>query len=105
MDNKIKITDLNMVYTGLEDDDGSGLGVLSDVNLEVFDNEFVSLLGPSGCGKSTLLRLIAGLEQDYEGEILCAGIIPGTRGSRFVTCFKRIVLCPGGLCCQMFCCP
>lgn len=71
MNKSIRIKKLNMVYTG-PDDDGSGLGVLSNVNLAVQDNEFVSLLGPSGCGKSTLLKLIAGLEQDYEGDI-CLG--------------------------------
>ena len=35
--------------------------------------EFVSIVGASGCGKSTLLRLIVGLENDYEGEILLDG--------------------------------
>jgi len=68
MDNSIRIKELNMVYTG-PDDDGTGLGVLQNVNLDVRSNEFVSILGPSGCGKSTLLKLIAGLEQDYEGDI------------------------------------
>jgi ABC-type sugar transport system ATPase subunit len=51
MDNSIKIKNLNMVYTGLEDDDGTGLGVLSNVNLEGPDNEFVSYLGPADAEK------------------------------------------------------
>ena len=38
------------------------LRVVSDVNLEISDGEFLVLLGPSGCGKSTTLRMIAGLE-------------------------------------------
>lgn len=84
MDNSIKIKNLNMVYTGLEDDDGTGLGVLSNVNLEVQGNEFVSILGPSGCGKSTLLKLLAGLEQDYEGDILLGNDNPK---------YKRIPVC------------
>ena len=41
-----------------------------DLNLEIGDGEFVSLLGPSGCGKTTTLRLIAGFLQPEEGEIL-----------------------------------
>jgi multiple sugar transport system ATP-binding protein len=44
--------------------------VLKEVNLNVADGEFISLLGPSGCGKSTLLRLIAGLDFPDQGKIL-----------------------------------
>jgi multiple sugar transport system ATP-binding protein len=43
--------------------------VLSGINLEIEDGEFVVLVGPSGCGKSTLLRSIAGLEEVTGGEI------------------------------------
>src|ERR1043166_4726483 len=39
------------------------------VNLDVADGEFVTLLGPSGCGKTTTLRMIAGLIETSEGEI------------------------------------
>ncbi len=45
------------------------MNVLSAVNLEIPDGEFVVLVGPSGCGKSTLLRMIAGLEEISAGEI------------------------------------
>lgn len=41
-----------------------------DFNLEIPDKEFVVLVGPSGCGKSTMLRMIAGLEEITQGEIL-----------------------------------
>jgi len=44
--------------------------VIKNVNLEIKDGEFVVLVGPSGCGKSTLLRIISGLEDLDEGEIL-----------------------------------
>ncbi len=43
--------------------------VLSAVDLEIADGEFVVLVGPSGCGKSTLLRMIAGLEEVSAGQI------------------------------------
>ncbi len=42
---------------------------VSDITLEVEDQEFLVLLGPSGCGKSTVLRLIAGLESPTDGSI------------------------------------
>jgi multiple sugar transport system ATP-binding protein len=47
--------------------------VLHGVDADIEDRSFVVLLGPSGCGKSTLLRMIAGLEEISEGEILIGG--------------------------------
>lgn len=41
-----------------------------DLNMNIQDGEFVSLLGPSGCGKSTSLRMLAGLEHITSGEII-----------------------------------
>src|SRR5437868_14503986 len=43
---------------------------VDEISLEVSDGEFLVLVGPSGCGKSTLLRMIAGLEDVTDGEIL-----------------------------------
>lgn len=42
---------------------------VDNLNLDIKDREFVTLLGPSGCGKTTTLRMIAGLETPTEGEI------------------------------------
>lgn len=42
---------------------------LSEINLEIQDGEFISILGPSGCGKTTLLRIIAGFLMPTNGEI------------------------------------
>jgi len=47
--------------------------VLHSVNVDIADGEFVILVGPSGCGKTTLLRMIAGLEDISDGEILIDG--------------------------------
>ena len=52
---------------------GQPLPVLADITLSVAPGEFVSIVGSSGCGKSTLLRLIVGLENDYQGEVLLDG--------------------------------
>ena len=41
-----------------------------DVNIDIADEEFLVLLGPSGCGKTTTMRMIAGLEDPTEGEII-----------------------------------
>ncbi|MEI6598343.1 MAG: ATP-binding cassette domain-containing protein, partial [bacterium] len=40
------------------------------IDLEIADKEFLVLVGPSGCGKTTTLRMIAGLEEISDGEIL-----------------------------------
>lgn len=47
--------------------------VIHDIDLKIAAGEFVVFVGPSGCGKSTLLRLIAGLEDTSQGEILIGG--------------------------------
>jgi len=45
------------------------VAAVADVNLDVAEGEFVTLLGPSGCGKTTTLRMVAGLEQNTTGRI------------------------------------
>ena len=46
---------------------------IDHLNLDIYKNEFFSLLGPSGCGKTTLLRMLAGFEKVSEGRILLDG--------------------------------
>ncbi len=46
-----------------------------DFNLDIADKEFIVLVGPSGCGKSTTLRMVAGLEDISEGELLIDGAL------------------------------
>ena len=48
--------------------------VLRGINLDIHENEFLTLLGPSGCGKTTTLRIIAGFEEPSGGEVLFNGI-------------------------------
>ncbi len=49
------------------------LAVVKDMNLTIYENEFITLLGPSGCGKSTTLRMIGGFETPNEGQIVIDG--------------------------------
>jgi len=44
--------------------------VLKGIDLDIYENEFVTLLGPSGCGKTTLLRILGGFETPTNGEVL-----------------------------------
>ena len=50
----------------------SGTLALSDVNLDIAEGEFVSVVGPSGCGKSTLLRIMAELDTPTSGQVVSA---------------------------------
>ena len=66
----LRIENLTKAYTT----QNNTTAVLENLNLTVFENEFVCILGPSGCGKSTLLRCIAGFEE-FEGTVECNGTI------------------------------
>jgi NitT/TauT family transport system ATP-binding protein len=61
----------------------NGTIALADLNFEVREGEFLTLLGPSGCGKSTILRLIAGLETVSSGTLTRA-LAPGRASIGFV---------------------
>ena len=50
-----------------------GQTVLKGINLDIYKNEFVTLLGPSGCGKTTLLRILGGFLEQDEGSVIFNG--------------------------------
>ena len=50
-----------------------GETVLKNIDLEIYDNEFITLLGPSGCGKTTTLRIIGGFETPDSGKVFFDG--------------------------------
>lgn len=62
----------NLIIKNLNKSFGSNQ-VLYDINFEVKDGDFVSLLGPSGCGKTTILRIINGLETADTGAVIVNG--------------------------------
>lgn len=85
----ISIRNVRKTYNKLE--------VVHGLNLDVAHGELMVILGPSGCGKSSLLRMIAGLEDITEGEILIDGTVvnrlePRERGCAMV--FQNYALYP-----------
>jgi NitT/TauT family transport system ATP-binding protein len=56
--------------------DGQITNALSDINLDIYPGEFVSIIGPSGCGKSTLIRIAADLLPPSNGEVTVNGKPP-----------------------------
>ena len=76
---------------------GKSVEAVKDMNLQIKDGEFVSLLGPSGCGKSSTLRMVAGLEEITRGELEIGGrrindVEPGDRDVAMV--FENYALFP-----------
>jgi ABC-type nitrate/sulfonate/bicarbonate transport system ATPase subunit len=53
--------------------------VLSNITLDVAAGSFVSILGPSGCGKTTLLKIVAGLDADFDGDVVWSDTAAGGR--------------------------
>ena len=84
---------LNHVYKRYD----GGVVAVSDFCIDIADKEFIILVGPSGCGKSTTLRMIAGLEEISDGElliddILCNDVAPKDRDIAMV--FQNYALYP-----------
>ena len=74
-----------------------GQVVLDDISLDIYDNEFLTLLGPSGCGKTTTLRLIGGFDTPDSGDVIFLGerindLPPYKRN--VITVFQRYALFP-----------
>jgi multiple sugar transport system ATP-binding protein len=63
----VELRDIRKSYAALD--------VIHGISLDITDGEFIALVGPSGCGKSTLLRMIAGLEEITDGDILIGGTV------------------------------
>ncbi|WP_459480458.1 ABC transporter ATP-binding protein [Clostridium saccharoperbutylacetonicum] len=67
--NLLRVTDISMNYHSLKGETQA----LKNINFEVNNGEFISILGPSGCGKSTLLNIMSGLLEPSQGEVLYKG--------------------------------
>ncbi len=68
MEEKKKVIQFKRIVKNFEDQQ-----VLKGIDLDIYENEFVTLLGPSGCGKTTLLRILAGFLEPTEGQVIMNG--------------------------------
>jgi NitT/TauT family transport system ATP-binding protein/taurine transport system ATP-binding protein len=66
----VELKDVNLIYKNGK----QYLHVLNDIQLKLFNDDFVCVLGPSGCGKTSLLNAIAGYNTDISGQVLINGI-------------------------------
>ena len=76
------------------DNGGSGVLALSNIDFEVRDDEFITVIGPSGCGKTTLLRIIAGLIPYDQGEVTIDGRLVTGPGPERAVVFQNFALMP-----------
>ena len=74
--------------------DSHKLKALGGINLKIESGDFVCLVGPSGCGKSTFLRIVAGLEQPDEGQIIFDGHPVTETGPERIMVFQEGALFP-----------
>jgi len=75
----------------------SGHTAVDGIDLKTEEGEYLVLLGPSGCGKTTLLRLLAGLEQPTEGDVVIGGDVVTDlppRARRIAMVFQSYALYP-----------
>lgn len=64
----LKLKNINRTYIDGDDpNQATVVEALKDINLDIRQGEFISIIGSSGCGKTTLLRLIGGLDQPQAG--------------------------------------
>jgi NitT/TauT family transport system ATP-binding protein len=68
----VEVRNASVVYQTAD----SPVHALSQIDLNIAEGEFVSLIGPSGCGKTTLMRVIADLEKISDGSVLVNGVSP-----------------------------
>jgi multiple sugar transport system ATP-binding protein len=71
-----------IVFDGVTKRYPDGYEAVKDMDLEIEDGEFMILVGPSGCGKSTALRMVAGLEDISEGELLIGDDVVNQKAPR-----------------------
>ncbi|WP_456472264.1 ABC transporter ATP-binding protein [Methanocaldococcus sp.] len=87
---KLVVENVSKVY----EFNGNRVEALKNINLEIEENEFFTVMGPSGCGKTTLLRIIAGLENPTTGRVLLDGReVKGPGADRGVV-FQQYTLMP-----------
>lgn len=84
----VEVRDTSVVYQTAD----HPVHALSDIDLNIAQGEFVSLIGPSGCGKTTLMRVIADLEQISAGQVLVNGVSP--RDARLARAYGYVFQAP-----------
>jgi ABC-type nitrate/sulfonate/bicarbonate transport system ATPase subunit len=89
---RLSIRDVGRTFPGVNG--GAPTLALQPTDLDVADNDFITVLGPSGCGKSTLLRIVAGLDEPTQGEVRLDGAAVRGPGAERGMVFQSYTLFP-----------
>lgn len=87
---KVKIENVKKIFQSRNGE----VVALNGANLDIMENEFITVVGPSGCGKSTLLNIIAGLEAPTSGAVYCDGHVVNGTGTERGVVFQQYALFP-----------
>jgi len=94
MDQPSKIVIRNLTKSFVDGKTGRSTMAVCKVNMNIQENEFVTIIGPSGCGKTTLLNMVAGFIEPTEGEIYIDGKrVQGPGGGKGMV-FQQFALFP-----------
>ena len=89
---RLRIEGVTRTFPGVRG--GAPTRALEPVDLDVADNDFITVLGPSGCGKSTLLRIVAGLDRPSAGRVVLDGAPVSGPGADRGMVFQSYTLFP-----------
>jgi len=92
MDKKIKLKLENISHSFVVNNEVQD--AVSDVSIDVYDNEFLVILGPGRCGKSVLLNIIGGLEKPISGNLYLDGEKLQGSDKRISMVFQKLALMP-----------
>ena len=90
MNKIVKISNVNLIYQTKD----SETIALKDINFDIQNHEFISIVGPSGCGKTTILSLISGLIKPTSGEIKVNDKSPNPKSNISAYMFQKDNLLP-----------
>ena len=87
----VRIAGLQKIY---KTRDGNDIHALKDIDLDIRDAEFISIVGPSGCGKTTLLKILAGILSRSAGDVTMGGRTLSGPSRELGVVFQAPVLLP-----------
>lgn len=81
--------ELSEVSKKIKSGSANYISILSNINLDIQGNEYISICGPSGCGKSTLLSIMAGIDKPRTGSVIIDGVDIYSLSPKELSCYRN----------------